>query len=388
MNNAEIIKGIDSIITGLECFKKLFEVTGVDVVPVVEEVSPVVESNVTAKKSEEPKKEESENPSESKVVYTEDELRKMKYNEFKKYAASLGVDCKGKREEIMQRILDYNNGVESTTPPKVEELVEKEKSEEVSSVPAVKKKVIKKVDKKAEVKDEFMLKAEAIAKDTTVEDIIEALSSVDVKATIDDYLPKLAKALKEGLIEVEDDEQEETTQPSTEVTNQDSEETPNNVVPFKSEESKEEPEEELEFNEETYFVDYDPEGVNDPERMTDARYKAVKNKMAEIVAKVSSDDFDEKEIESYLEANATQDEADLLGDEYTIDEEIALYCEMVKRTIDDEGNIHTPANDAEDGDPYEVNGEAYCCGHKLKYVNDTNSYVCEHCGAEYEADED
>ena len=35
--------------------------------------------------------------------FDEEQLRNMKYNDFKKFAASLGVDCKGTRDEIMAR---------------------------------------------------------------------------------------------------------------------------------------------------------------------------------------------------------------------------------------------------------------------------------------------
>ena len=37
---------------------------------------------------------------------------------------------------------------------------------------------------------------------------------------------------------------------------------------------------------------------------------------------------------------------------------------------------------------YTVNGVPYCCGRPLSYDEDEGKYVCEHCGGEYEADEE
>ena len=57
------------------------------------------------------------------------------------------------------------------------------------------------------------------------------------------------------------------------------------------------------------------------------------------------------------------------------------YKEASALFIDDAGETH------EEGDPYEINGEAYCCGAPLKYNEDDNSYICEQCGNEYNAEE-
>ena len=63
-----------------------------------------------------------------------------------------------------------------------------------------------------------------------------------------------------------------------------------------------------------------------------------------------------------------------------IDDFIKLYMELHKRFIDNDGEAHEPS------DPYEVGEEDFCCGHPLKYMKKTKKYVCEHCGAEYEAE--
>ena len=43
------------------------------------------------------------------------------------------------------------------------------------------------------------------------------------------------------------------------------------------------------------------------------------------------------------------------------EELVALYCEIRKRFVDDDGEEHEP------GDPYELNEKNFCCGHELKY---------------------
>ena len=62
------------------------------------------------------------------------------------------------------------------------------------------------------------------------------------------------------------------------------------------------------------------------------------------------------------------------------EELLALYIEKKKHFIDDDGE------EAEPGEPYEVGGSNFCCGHELKYSKKTNRYICETCGEEYEAD--
>ena len=57
-----------------------------------------------------------------------------------------------------------------------------------------------------------------------------------------------------------------------------------------------------------------------------------------------------------------------------------MYMELVKRSIDNDGEEHEPS------DPYELGEHDMCCGHELKYVKKTKKYVCEHCGTEYEAE--
>ena len=74
-----------------------------------------------------------------KESYSLEELKKMKYNEFKKLASSLGVKCTGTREEITEKILAVPVDVPMNEPVEDEPEVE----EKSNVVPMKKKKSIK-----------------------------------------------------------------------------------------------------------------------------------------------------------------------------------------------------------------------------------------------------
>ena len=358
MNKAEVIKGIDMVVEGLSVFKKGLE----DDVVSTQDI--VATSEVTADGE-----------------YSVEQLEGMKYNEFKKYAAKLGVKCTGTRDEIMKRIIDFRNG---ETP--VEEEVAEEKSAPKNGRPAKKK------EESEVTKDEFDEQAEEILEETEVEEVIEALAEVGVKATKRTALAKLAQALRDGLIETydeedEDDEEDDDVEEVEVEVVEDDEEEEYDTDEDDSEDDEDEDEdedeedsEEVEIEADSYFSDYDPDGLNDPEDMTDERNEAVVAKMDEILTEISEGTLTADSIADYIEEHATQDEIDLLDEDYTDDELIMFYMELVKCTIDDDGEEH----DKED--PYEINGRDICCGHELKYIKKTDKYVCEICGAEYESE--
>ena len=114
--------------------------------------------------------------------------------------------------------------------------------------------------------------------------------------------------------------------------------------------------------------------------MTDERAESVEAKMEAILDAIENEKLTFEDITSYLDDNATEDEIDLLGEEPEDEECVKLYMELIKRTIDNDGEEHEPS------DPYELGEHDMCCGHELKYVKKTKKYVCEHCGTEYEAE--
>lgn len=368
MNITEIIKGIDYTIEGLNQIKDAL----------MAEETPVADATPVKSKSQarreaiqkEAKEEAVEETSEATVMtgkFDVEELKAMKYNEFKKFASSLGVKCTGTRDEILERILALNVTAEVTEEVEedvAEETPVKEEKESKSDKPAKGKKLGKKeTDEPA--RDEFDEQAEAIAKETPVEDIIEALADVEVKATKKNAVEKLAYALREGLIEMEDDEEDEEEEDEDEEVTED---------------VADEEDDEEEISADSYFSEYDPNGFNDPEEMTEERKEAIEEKMDEVLTNISEGKLKMDEIESYLEDNCTEEEIELLGDDYDDDEVIKLYMEMIKRTISDEGEEVEPA------EPYEIGEHNMCCGHELKYVKKTKNYVCSQCGGEYEAE--
>ena len=351
-NNVEIIKGINMTIAGLEAIKTALENGEVE--------APAKKTVAKGKaQKEEPMNAPEENEGAVAVAgkFDEEQLRNMKYNDFKKFAASLGVDCKGTRDEIMARVLalDVEAEIESDDTPAKEEKTPAKNTTKSDKLSGGKKFSKKQTDEPA--RDKFDEQAEEIVKDTPVEDIISALADVDVKATNKNAVTKLAEALRSGLLEL-DDEDEDTTAETDDGAD----------------------DEEVEIEATSYFEQFDPDGYNNPESMTDERREAVEAKMDEIITEYSDDSLTSDDISSYIEDNATQEEIDLLGDDYTDDDLLMLYMELNKRNIDNDGEEHEPS------DPYEVGDTNFCCGHELKYEKKTKKFICEHCGEEYEAE--
>ena len=347
MKNAKIIEALNVTINGLSMLRD--ELANAD--------NTAVDTKAVAEAPMNPPVDDTEVSADSIDI---EALKKMKYNEFKKYASSIGVDCKGTRDEIMSRVL-AKLGAEETAE-EVEETVEEEAPAKSDSNKPSKK--LGNAKSNEPTKDEFDEQAEEIAKSTDVEDIIEALADVEVKATKKNAVEKLAYALREGLIELDDEDEEAEEE-----------------VADEAEEVEEADDEEITAD--TYTDTFDPNGYNDPSVMSKKRAKAIKSKMQEVLDAIESEDLTEEDITSYLEDHATEDEIELLGDDYEDEDLIRFYMEMIKRTIDNDGEEHEPS------DPYELGDELnFCCGHELKYSKNTKKYICEVCGEEYEADED
>lgn len=350
MMNAEIIKGIDMTIAGLEAIKNALTAETASA-PATKTVAKEEKATKTA-----PAKEEKQTVTTEATegAYSREDLEAMKYNDLKKLGASLGVKCTGTRDEIVDKILAVGSA-----PAEAEEPVE----EEAPVAPAPeKKKLGKKKEAEADTEDEFDKQAKEVAEETDAEDIIEALAEVGVKATEKNCVAKLADALRKGLIDLsdEDDEagdDEELTEGEDDTTDEDAE-----------------------ITADSYFHEFDPNGFNDPDEMSEERAEAIKTMVAEVIQAIEEEEIGEDDITSFIEDNATEDEKELLPDDYTEEQLIGFYLELRKRFIDNEGNEHEPS------DPYELGEENFCCGHKLKYSKKNKTYICETCGEEYEAD--
>ena len=359
MNKAEFIKGINMAIEGLTAMRDAVENEGAEK-NTATPTAPATKTAVGGKKapvSKAPKKAEAtqEAPTTDGQTYTTAELTGMKYNEFKKLASSLGVDCKGTRDEIMARVVAL--GVVTDAEESAEEApVEKKESKPVAGKSnksaSVGKGGLKKAD--APTTDEFHAQAEVIAKETSVADIIDALKGVGVKATKLDYKKKLAGALRDGLIAVGEEEAE--------------------AGEAEAESDGEE------VSAETYFGNYDVYEVNDPDKMGEARATACAEKQGAILEAVAEGNITSDDIIDFLQNNATQEELDLLGEEYTEDDLIQLYIEVSKHFIDEDGEEHEP------GEAYMIGEDAFCCGMPLAYDEATGKFLCSHCAGEYDAE--
>jgi uncharacterized protein with von Willebrand factor type A (vWA) domain len=161
-------------------------------------------------------------------------------------------------------------------------------------------------------------------------------------------ISKLVEAVREGKIELADDEETEDT---------------------------EETEEESEESESEYSDNTNDTDTN--ENIPEARKKAIIKARKAFEKKQPTS----KEMLKYLvEYYGKDNEADIkaLGAEELAD----LYLDTKLCFIDDEGKEHESA----EGAPYPRNGEFACCGAVLQYDEEKSQYVCTVCGEVYEAE--
>lgn len=359
MNKAEIIKGINIVIEGLNTL-----CDAIDSEDKSEgKVAPAIPAKTPAKTPAKPaiggkgkvaaKTSASSTSEKSGDTYTVAELEGMKYNEFKKLASSLGVDCKGTREEIMARVVETgvvsdadNSGDKSGTKTSAPAKAAGKSGKSAS----VGKSNAKKTSSPTK-KDKFDEQAEAIIAENSAEDIIEELAGVGVNATKLNYKKQLVTALREGMLEVDYEGGEDTATNSEE-----------------------------DLVAEDYYKEYDLYEANDPDNMTEERSAACIEKQNSILEAVVNEELSGDDIAEYLQTVATQEELDLLGDEYTDIDLVKLYIEVSKHFIDDDGEEHEP------GESYNVSEVPFCCGQPLAYDEATSKFLCSHCAAEYEAE--
>lgn len=345
MNKAKVIEALNMTIAGLTIIKDELEKDGNAVAPAPakkEEKSNVIPMPLPV-----------EEPETVKGHFTREDLDAMKFNDLKKLGASLGVKCTGTRDQISERIL----AVEVEVAVEDVEAVEEVEAPVEEAPKADKKKLGKKAKEEPaeeEVEDEYLDYAKELAEDMSVEEIKEALeeAGVKIKSKKKDVLVKeLANALREGLIEVEDDEEEA------------------------DEESEGE-----EVSADMYYEDFDPEGYNVPENMTKERFEACLKLATNALEQIKSGEMSMDDVFDYLEDNTTDEEKGLLDETPAHDEVVAFFLELLKRTVDNDGEVHDPS------DPYEIGELNMCCGHELKYDKKSKNYICEICGEEYEAE--
>lgn len=302
------------------------------------EAKPKVETVLLNNESEEPKNwgtndEPSVEPEEEVTVEepeTEDvDLGSMKLKELREYAEELGLNSKGKRAEVEDRIQEFLDNQEDSEDEEVEEPEVEEESEEPEEEVET---------EEDEVEDETYAKVMEYVNEASDDELRETLEELGLssKGKREALIEKIYQAVKDGLFEFE-------------------------------EEPSEEPDEEVEDIEEGNEFDSDL-------GMTEARLKAIEAMEIQVQEEFEEGKITRKEMVAYLKqvgiavTKKVEDEA-----------VVEMYTEKLALLIDDEGEFHD-----EGGDPYNINEVPYCCGAPLEEVE--GGYRCNVCGTEYEAE--
>lgn len=323
--NAKIIEGLKAIREGIDLILEEAEaVTPVSKQKEVKKSEAVVTQNA-------PKKEEN---SANVNTVTREQLDGMTYNNIKKLAKEMGISAVGNREEITAKILGETVEAEDVTTA---EVVEPEEVEvDNNDVDPLYAKVVDSVS------------------DMSNEDIADILADIGMsaKGKREALIEKLVQAVREGLLDFDDED-----------------------------EDSEEVAEEVSSKEEVASVESDDEeddltnDIDNP-NMTEARKKAIISQDEEIREQFENGDVSREDLVEFLQSfYDTEDDMSDMSDEDLLD----TYIDAVCRLIDDDGELI-------DEGAYNLNGEPACCGRVLSYSADTNAFICEHCGEEYEAE--
>nr|DAW75058.1 MAG TPA: putative DNA-binding motif protein [Bacteriophage sp.] len=275
------------------------------------------------------------------IEESEVDLGSMKLKELREYAEELGLNSKGKRAEVEDRIREFlenedtededlGEEPEEEIKDEVEETSEEETEEEVD-------------DTEDEVEDETYAKVMQYVNEASDEELRETLEELGLssKGKREALIEKIYQAVTDGLFEFEE-EDEEPSEESEEVEVEDTED--------------------------------DSEEDNEDLGMTEARLKAIEAMEIQVQEEFEEGKITRKEMVAYLKqvgiavTKKVEDEA-----------VVEMYTEKLALLIDDEGEFHD-----EGGDPYNINEVPYCCGAPLEETEE--GYKCNVCGTEYEAE--
>lgn len=270
---------------------------------------------------------------------TEDvDLGSMKLKELREYAEELGLNSKGKRAEVEERIREFLDNQEDSEDEEVEEPEVEEESEE----PEIEENEDSEEDEDSEeaeddeVEDETYAKVMQYVNEASDDELRETLEELGLspKGKREALVEKIYQAVKDGLFEFEEEEPSEDVEPE--------------------EETDEETSEDL--------------------GMTEERAKAIESMEEQVQEEFEEGKITRKEMVAYLKqvgiavTKKVEDEA-----------VVEMYTEKLALLIDDEGEFHD-----EGGDPYNINEVPYCCGAPLEEIE--GGYRCNVCGTEYEAE--
>lgn len=303
---------------------------------------PKVETVLLNNESEEPKNWGTNDEPVEEIIQepeTEDvDLGSMKLKELREYAEELGLNSKGKRAEVEERIQEFLDNQEDSEDEEVEDSEEDEESEE----PEDEENEDSEEDEDSEeaeddeVEDETYAKVMQYVNEASDDELRETLEELGLssKGKREALVEKIYQAVKDGLFEEEDEEPSEDVEPE--------------------EETDEETSEDL--------------------GMTEERAKAIEAMEEQVQEEFEEGKITRKEMVAYLKqvgiavTKKVEDEA-----------VVEMYTEKLALLIDDEGEFHD-----EGGDPYNINEVPYCCGAPLEEIE--GGYRCNVCGTEYEAE--
>lgn len=307
---------------------------------------PKVETVLLNNESEEPKNWGTNDEPVEEIIQepeteeSEVDLGSMKLKELREYAEELGLNSKGKRAEVEERIQEFLDNQEDSEDEEVEDSEEDEESEE----PEIEENEDSEEDEDSEeaeddeVEDETYAKVMQYVNEASDDELRETLEELGLssKGKREALVEKIYQAVKDGLFEFEEEDEE----PSEDV----------------------EPEEETD------------EETSEDLGMTEERAKAIEAMEEQVQEEFEEGKITRKEMVAYLKqvgiavTKKVEDEA-----------VVEMYTEKLALLIDDEGEFHD-----EGGDPYNINEVPYCCGAPLEEIE--GGYRCNVCGTEYEAE--
>lgn len=303
---------------------------------------PKVETVLLNNESEEPKNWGTNDEPVEEIIQepeteeSEVDLGSMKLKELREYAEELGLNSKGKRAEVEERIQEFLDNQEDSEE---DEDLGEEPEEEESEEPETEENEGDEDSEEAEddeVEDETYAKVMQYVNEASDDELRETLEELGLssKGKREALVEKIYQAVKDGLFEFEEEDEE----PSEDV----------------------EPEEETEDSEDL--------------GMTEERAKAIEAMEEQVQEEFEEGKITRKEMVAYLKqvgiavTKKVEDEA-----------VVEMYTEKLALLIDDEGEFHD-----EGGDPYNINEVPYCCGAPLEEIE--GGYRCNVCGTEYEAE--
>lgn len=321
-----------------------------------EKVVPAKKS--TTKKSKVEKQEVDETSDETDDIYTKETLDGKKYNELKKIAKEVGVSAKGDRETLIDNILGASEQIEEdfdeddeeeTTLEDVEDeddTDEDDGEEDVEAEP---------IDDEESLAEEIEDRVSEMETEEIADLLVEA--GISAKGKRQALINKLIKAVQDGAIAINGEGENE-------------------------EEPEDDDYEDDDYEDEDVEDEGDEEDVNDLSNpnIKPARKKALKALKSMLEKKYNDGKLKavtmKKALKAYYDESA--DEIDDMDNDELFD----AYLQLKMLFIDDEGD------EVEEGAPYTLNGEPYCCGQPLQYNEEDDTFICEICGGEYESEEE